>query len=38
MSYSFVYLIPVLTFFALNKPHDCFSCLGKDPDRIYSTF
>ena len=31
-------LIPSLTFFAINKPHDCFVCLGKDPERIYSRF
>ena len=29
-------LIPILTFFAFDKPHDCFSCLAKDPDRKYS--
>ena len=31
-------LIPSLTFFAVNQPHDCFVCLGKDPERIYSRF
>ena len=31
-------LIPVLTFICLDKPHDCFACLGKDPDRNYSIF
>jgi len=29
-------LIPILTFFAFDKPHDCFSCLAKDPGRKYS--
>ena len=29
-------LLPVATFLVLNNPHDCFACLGKDPDRIYS--
>ena len=31
-------LFPSLTFFAFNQPHDCFVCLGKDPERIYSRF
>ena len=31
-------LLPILTFFLLYKPHDCYKCLGKDPDRIYSSF
>mmetsp|Transcript_6079 Transcript_6079/g.8183 ORF Transcript_6079/g.8183 Transcript_6079/m.8183 type:complete len:116 (+) Transcript_6079:42-389(+) len=30
--------IPVGAFFILNKPHDCYMCLGKDPERIYSRF
>ena len=29
-------LLPVASFLILNEPHDCFACLGKDPDRIYS--
>ena len=33
-----VILIPVLTFLAFDKPHDCFTCLAKDPDRNYSIF
>ena len=33
-----VELIPFLMFFLLDRPHDCFVCLGKDPDRIYSIF
>ena len=29
--------LPVIwAFFLLDKPHDCFRCLGKDPDRIFS--
>ena len=31
-------LFPFLMFFLLDQPHDCFVCLGKDPDRIYSRF
>lgn len=31
-------LLPFLFFFALNDPHDCFQCLGKDPERRYSVF
>eukprot|EP00353_Schmidingerella_taraikaensis_P011285 CAMPEP_0185590058 /NCGR_PEP_ID=MMETSP0434-20130131/59349_1 /TAXON_ID=626734 ORGANISM="Favella taraikaensis, Strain Fe Narragansett Bay" /NCGR_SAMPLE_ID=MMETSP0434 /ASSEMBLY_ACC=CAM_ASM_000379 /LENGTH=77 /DNA_ID=CAMNT_0028213933 /DNA_START=231 /DNA_END=464 /DNA_ORIENTATION=- len=33
-----IFLFPILVFFALNEPHDCYECLGKDPDRIYSSF
>ena len=33
---DFMILIPSLTFFALDHPHDCFVCLGKDPKRVYS--
>lgn len=32
------YLVPVVFFLLIDKPHDCFQCLGKDPDRIYSSF
>ena len=32
----FVYLLPIVAFLILNDPHDCFRCLGKDPDRIFS--
>ena len=29
--------LPVFwAFFLLNQPHDCFRCLGKDPDRVFS--
>ena len=31
-------LLPINVFFAFNDPHDCFVCLGKDPDRKYSRF
>ena len=31
-------LIPVLTFLLFDNPHDCFVCLGKDPERIYSIY
>ena len=31
-------LLPVTLFLLLDNPHDCFVCLGKDPDRIYSIF
>ena len=30
------YLLPIWAFLLLNTPHDCFKCLGKDPDRIFS--
>lgn len=30
--------LPMLSFFWLDSPHDCYTCLGKDPDRIYSQF
>ena len=29
-------LLPVFTFLLLSDPHDCYVCLGKDPDRKYS--
>ena len=32
-----VEIIPFLAFFLLDQPHDCFICLGKDPDRVYSS-
>ena len=32
----FFYLFPIWAFFLFNDPHDCFRCLGKDPDRIFS--
>ena len=33
-----VILLPVVVFLAFDKPHDCYRCLGKDPDRVYSIF
>ena len=31
-------LLPFLLYFILQQPHDCFLCLGKDPDRRFSQF
>ena len=31
-------ILPVVAFMILDDPHDCFMCLGKDPDRPYSIF
>ena len=31
-------LTPVVTFLIFDEPHDCFSCLSKDPDRAYSIY
>ena len=28
--------MPAIVFLVLNKPHDCFRCFGKDPDRVFS--
>ena len=36
--YSFFSILPFLTFLILNKPHDCYRCVGKDPERKYSKF
>ena len=33
---AIVFLMPIWAFFILNSAHDCFKCLGKDPDRIFS--
>ena len=35
---NLVTLLPTIAFLALNKPHDCYVCLGKDPERVYSRF
>lgn len=35
---TFMILLPVTLFLLFDNPHDCFVCLGKDPDRIYSIF
>ena len=34
---DFQLLVPVFVFLFLDKPHDCFVCCGKDPDRVYSS-
>ena len=31
-------LVPICAFLSLNNPHDCFKCLGKDPDRKFSLY
>ena len=31
-------LIAIWAFLIFNRPHDCFECLGKDPQRNYSMF
>ena len=31
-------MMPFIFFFLLNRPHDCFICLGKDPLRRFSVF
>ena len=36
--YDLVSLLPFWAFLLFNNPHDCFKCLGKDPDRNYSKF
>lgn len=38
MVLDFTVLLPVVLFLLLDRPHDCFVCLGKDPDRVYSTY
>ena len=34
--YNLSLLLPILTFFLFDVPHDCFSCLAKDPNHTYS--
>ena len=34
---NFVQCIPFVAYYMIDEPHDCFVCLGKDPDRIYSS-
>ena len=34
--YTASQLIVVWVFFIFERPHDCFICFGKDPDRKYS--
>ena len=36
--FDLVILLPVLVFIALDQPHDCFMCLGKDPDHEFSIY
>ena len=31
-------ILPMIGLFLVDDPHDCYTCLGKDPDRIYSSF
>ena len=31
-------ILPVVVFLMFDDPHDCFTCLGKDPERKYSRF
>ena len=38
MTYTVIILLPIIIFFLLNEPHDCFVCLGKNPDHIYSIY
>jgi len=35
---SIIYVLPIVVYFGLDEPHDCYECLGKDPDRIYSSY
>ena len=35
-SLIFFRVLPIIAFLLLNWPHDCYRCLGKDPDRIFS--
>ena len=36
--FNLMTILPVIVFFLLNEPHDCFTCLGKNPDHIYSIY
>ena len=38
LRYTMILMLPVVTYFMLNEPHDCYMCYGKDPDRVYSSF
>ena len=31
-------LLPVWIYIAFDRPHDCYRCLGKTPDKVYSIF
>ena len=36
--YYVALISPVIIFLMFDNPHDCFTCLGKDPERKYSSF
>lgn len=36
--YDGALLTPILSFLIFDRPHDCFNCLAKDPDRSYSSY
>ena len=36
--YDIVSILPYWAFLLFHDPHDCFKCLGKDPERNYSMF
>ena len=36
--FDLVTIIPFWAFLLFRNPHDCFKCLGKDPERNYSKF
>ena len=38
MIYDINSMLPYWAFLLLHDPHDCFKCLGKDPERNYSKF
>jgi len=38
MVIALVLIFPIIVFSLFYVPHDCFHCLGKDPDRRYSIF
>ena len=35
---TMIELLPVASFLILHYPHDCYKCLGKDPDRNFSQY
>ena len=35
---DFFTILPIIVFMVINKPHDCYECMGKDPDRTYSIY
>ena len=36
--YDIISILPYWAFLLFHDPHDCFKCLGKDPERNYSMF